>query len=62
MEAGLVKPMRLVPSRVVPVGEVMIFSDETLIPVLDTIDRLLIQRAHSSVAGRDQPVKNSDGH
>ena len=51
MEAGLVKPMRLVPSRVVPVGEVMVFSDETLIPVLDTIDRLLDQREHSHFGG-----------
>ena len=44
METGKVKPMRLVPSRVVPVGEVMVFSDETLIPVLDTLDRLLVQK------------------
>jgi len=54
MEAGLVKPMRLVPSRVVPVGEVMVFSDETLIPVLDTIDRLLIQRERSHSGGGDR--------
>jgi hypothetical protein len=44
METGKVKPMRLVPSRVVPVGEVMVFSDETLIPVLDTLDRLLVEK------------------
>jgi hypothetical protein len=44
MEAGKVRPMRLVPSRVVPVGEVMVFSDEALIPVLDTLERLLVQK------------------
>jgi hypothetical protein len=61
MEAGLVKPMRLVPSRVVPVGEVMVFSDETLIPVLDTIDRLLVQREHSHVAGHGMNRVGRDG-
>jgi len=54
MDTGLVKPMRLVPSKVVPVGELMVFSDETLIPVLDTIDRLLVQRERSYGAGRDR--------